>query len=223
MFCPHFVSLIQFTIFVSVHLDIPTNIYHARSMPARSLACGRRVDHWATARVRTPVFGENEEHSLARGAGYPRRNILQDEEAEAKAEAERHRPGLAIFTDGSRWTATWGTTRRPTTRSVPPSPGRWKTMQGDRRPRRGSRSSPMPRPPSSAWPRRNLAPAGQMCAIPKFVMDEARTSSDLRTINILRRHTWRRACTRLVLARGTPNPASRCCAEPWQDYDQASK
>jgi hypothetical protein len=29
-------------------------------------------------------------------------DILQEEEAEAKAEAERHRPGLAIFTDGSR-------------------------------------------------------------------------------------------------------------------------
>jgi hypothetical protein len=29
-------------------------------------------------------------------------DILQEEEAEAKAEAERNRPGLAIFTDVSR-------------------------------------------------------------------------------------------------------------------------
>ena len=72
--------------------------------------------------------------------------MLQEEEAEAKAEAEKVRPGLTTPTDGSRlgdgdagYAVVWkngqswvdtethmGYNQRPTTQSASPSPGRWK-------------------------------------------------------------------------------------------------
>jgi hypothetical protein len=84
-----------------------------------------------------------------------------------------------MFTDGSRldsgaagYSVVWqngqcwvgikthiGHNQEVMTRSMLPSPGLWKQLQGARQPRRGLRSSQMPRLPSNAWPRRNLAPA----------------------------------------------------------------
>ena len=76
--------------------------------------------------------------------------LLQEEEEEAKMEAEKARPGLTTYTDGSRmedgvagcavvWNkgGSWAgikthmgyTTRRPTTRSVPPSRVHWNRVR----------------------------------------------------------------------------------------------
>ena len=110
-----------------------------------------------------PAIGKR----LERAFGYPGRtgttvlleepetfdaNMLQEDDAAAKTEAGRSRPGLTKFTDGSRldsgvagyaiawkngrhWMGiktTWGTTRSPTIRSAPLSPGHWNALQGDR-------------------------------------------------------------------------------------------
>ena len=78
--------------------------------------------------------------------------LLQEEEAEAKAEAEKTRPGLTMFTDGPDWMAersnmrwygkttsagweskpTWDTTRRPMIRSALHSPGCWRLRREDK-------------------------------------------------------------------------------------------
>jgi len=101
--------------------------------------------------------------------------LLQEEEAEAKAEAEKGRPGLTIFADGSRldsgaagysvvwkrgqtWGAskpTWVTTRRPMMQSALPSQGHWKRLREDRLCQSESQSLPMPKPPSDGWPQRS--------------------------------------------------------------------
>jgi len=78
-------------------------------------------------------------------------DLRQEEEAEAKAEAEKALPGLSIFTDGPRmemgepymrWcgrtakpgmapSATWATTSRLTMRSAPLLPAHWNRCQED--------------------------------------------------------------------------------------------
>jgi hypothetical protein len=109
-------------------------------------------------------------------------DMIQEDGATAKAEAERPRPGLAMFTEGS-WLAsgaagysvTWqngqrwvgikthmGYNQEAYDMECAASQGHWKLRQGGRRPRRGSRSSRVRRPPSSARPRKN---PGQMYAI----------------------------------------------------------
>jgi len=77
--------------------------------------------------------------------------LLQEEEAETKAEVERTQPGLTMFTDGSRmedgatgyrWCgrpdrpgrvscATWATPRKPTIRSALLLHTRWNGYQED--------------------------------------------------------------------------------------------
>jgi len=51
-----------------------------------------------------------------------------------------------------------------TTRSPLLSPGRWKRLREDRRPRKGSRYSQTPRPPSGKYPRRSLDRARCTCS-----------------------------------------------------------
>jgi len=87
--------------------------------------------------------------------------LVQQEEEEAKVEAEMARPGLTMFTDGSRtedvaagyvaaWKRgesglaskpTWGTTRRPTMRSAPHLPARWSRLREETLSPNGSQSS----------------------------------------------------------------------------------
>jgi len=50
---------------------------------------------------------------------------------------------------------TWARTRKRTTRSVRHWHGRWKLQRGDKLCRSESSSSPMPKPPSGEWHRRN--------------------------------------------------------------------
>jgi len=105
--------------------------------------------------------------------------LLQEEKAEAKGEAENVRPGHAMFTDRSRlddgatgYVVVWkngqswvgiktymDTIRMPMTRSAPSSQGRWNRLHEDRQRRRGPQSSRTPKPPSDGWPQRSLAPA----------------------------------------------------------------
>ena len=97
--------------------------------------------------------------------------LIQEEQEEAKREAEKSRPGLVMFTDGSRlesgaagyavawkkgqtWKVsrpTWGTTRRPLTRSVQPWRERWKQHEEEIRSRSESPFSPTPRQRSGGW------------------------------------------------------------------------
>jgi len=104
--------------------------------------------------------------------------LLQEEEAEAKAEAERTRPGLTMFTDGSRlddgatgysvvwkrgltWAGAkciWATTKRPMMQSAPLLPMHWSWQRKGAQPRNESPSFRMHRQPSGGWHRTNLAP-----------------------------------------------------------------
>jgi len=96
-------------------------------------------------------------------------------EAAAKAEAERVRSGLTMFTDGSLMDdeatggrmvspglaseLTWDLTKRPMMRNAPPSQRHWNRLREDRRPQSGSQSSRMSKLPSEGWPPRSLGPA----------------------------------------------------------------
>jgi len=115
---------------------------------------------------------KNRGYSFARRTRDPRSGT-------AKADAEKSQPGLIMFTEGPRlddgatgYAVVWkngqssvgikthmGYTRRPTARSVPPSPGPRRQLREDKRCRNKSRSSPTHRRPSDEWPRRSLAPA----------------------------------------------------------------
>jgi len=70
-----------------------------------------------TGCFRTTNFGAQSMESGLRAAvaqlENPRRRAATEEEAEAKAEVEKDRPGLAMFTDGSRLDS--GAARRHTT------------------------------------------------------------------------------------------------------------
>jgi len=107
--------------------------------------------------------------------------LLQEKEAEAKAEAEKDRPGLTMFTNGSRldsgaagydtrwrgrgarpgWASkpTRATTRRPMAQSAPRLQGRWNRLHEGRQRRSGSRFSQTPKPLADGWRRRSLVPA----------------------------------------------------------------
>jgi len=92
-------------------------------------------------------------------------------------EAEKARPGLTMFTDGSRmedgaagYAVVWrkgeswagikthmGYNQRPTARSVSPSHMHWDRLREETQSRNGSRSSRMHKRPSDGWHRTNLA------------------------------------------------------------------
>src|SRR3978361_2124381 len=103
---------------------------------------------------------------------------IQEDEASGEAEAERMRPGITMFTDGSRlddgatgyavvwkkgesWVGvktTWDTTKKPMTQNVRPSRKPSTRWQDAAWYRNGSPSSPTPKPPSGEWHQRNPAP-----------------------------------------------------------------
>ena len=68
----------------------------AREAVGAPMAIGKRLENALeySGRMESTVLLEEPETLDA--------ELLQEEEAEAKAEAERRRPGLAMFTDGSR-------------------------------------------------------------------------------------------------------------------------
>jgi len=104
--------------------------------------------------------------------------LIQEEEAKAKAAAEKARPGLTMFTDGLRMEdgaagyavvgrrgnpgraskPTWDTTRRRMTWSAPPSPAHWKKHREETRAQSESPSFRTRKQLSGAWLRMNLAP-----------------------------------------------------------------
>ena len=108
--------------------------------------------------------------------------LLQEEEAEAKAAAEGTRPGLTMFTDGHDWTTgrpgirwygkrakpgrgskfTWATTKKPMTLSALRSPAPWSWHRKGTRPRNESPSSRMHRQPSGGWHRTSPALGNSM-------------------------------------------------------------
>jgi len=80
--------------------------------------------------------------------------LLQETEAGAKAEAEKHRPGLAVFTGGPGRRAlsgleertilggaskpTWSATKEPTMQNAPLSPGHWELLREETTPERAT-------------------------------------------------------------------------------------
>jgi len=151
-------------------LDYGYSAYRRVTRPGRS-SCPN--SDRTEAHGRPCLRWKDGEHSFARGTGGPWRGAATGEEAEAKAEAEKPRPGLAMFTDGGRgcrirvvwrtanpgWASklTWVATRRPATQSALPSQGRWNRLQEGRQPQSRSQYSRMPKPPSDGWLWRSLS------------------------------------------------------------------
>jgi len=126
-------------------------------------------------------------------------DILQEEEATAKAEAERPQPGLTMFTMGHDLTMEPPDIRLPG-RTVnagwasnphglqPGSLGRKVgcLRQGAGNHRKATdntrlQASPIPRPSSSAWPQRNLAPVRCIRSRPEAHRNTSRARPDITT------------------------------------------
>jgi len=166
--------LLSLTVVVSILNSLPRG-EKARRVVGADTAIGKTLaaalEYTWTETEETVLLEEPETFDAA---------LIQEEEEEAKKEAEKARPGLTMFTDGSRldngaagYAVTWkrgeswagikthlGFTQEAyDAECAALARARWKAPHGGRQPRNGSRSSPTRKRPSSGWHRRSLAPA----------------------------------------------------------------